>query len=130
MTVTKEDPPKVVQPKPITLAGRTIPVKLPTLDQAMEWEVTLRAIARMEKEGIDYETLKIQKDRFYRIMKGLFVNDADKEWIDGARLDGIVSLDQEEVISLMTNVINAHKNDIPGGPANRSAKRAAARKRS
>lgn len=113
----------------VTACGRDILVKVPTVEQLMAWEKIISAISEMHLGAADYEMLRTQTDRFYQITTGVFVNDADKEWIEAGRMDGTVSIADPEIIGLMGAVAKAFEAHLPGAGANRKAKRAAARKR-
>lgn len=119
----------VAAKKAIVVEGRSIEVKLPTAEQLMAWEATLSTISKMQSSVVEYEKIRAQVDRFYRIASGLFVHQADKDWLEEARLDGVVSIEKDSVLGMITNVIELYKDDMPGAPANRAQKRAAARKK-
>lgn len=121
--------PPVEVPKVITVEGREIEVKMPTAEQLMAWEATLTAISKMQATATEYEKIRTHIDRYYRIATGLFVNEDDKEWIQEGRLDGVISIEKESVLGMVSAVIEAYKDEMPGAPANRAQKRAAARKK-
>lgn len=127
MTAAKKATPSKTAPKTITLEGRVIEVKMPTAEQFMAWEATVSAITQMQIEAMDFPETRIQIDRFYRIAQGIFVHDADKEWLAEARLDGVVSIEKESVLGMVKSVIDAYADET--SEANRSTRRAAARKK-
>lgn len=123
-------PAKAADPKRIVVEGRTVEVKKPTAEQLMAWESTISAIASMQEasEG-DYEKIRTHMNRFYRIAAGVLVNAEDKEWLEDARLEGVITIEKDSVIGMMNSVLEVYKDEFPGMPTNRAEKRAAVRKR-
>lgn len=120
--------PPAAPPKEIIVEGHEIAVKMPTAEQLMAWQATLEAIAALQVTAGEFEKVRTQIDRFYRIAAGLFVHDADREWLEEARLDGLVSLEKESVLGMVTAVVEAYKDELANA-GNRADRRAAARKK-
>jgi hypothetical protein len=112
--------------KTITVEGRQIAVKMPTAEQLMAWEATISVITNMQLDAVDFPQTRAVVDRFYRIAQGTFVHEADKEWLTEARLDGVVSIEKESVLGMVKAIVDAYADDTG---ANRSTRRAAARKK-
>lgn len=116
-------------PKTLKVLGRDILVKMPTAEQLMALEETISAVVASQKRAEEYETTKAIINRYYRITTGLFVDDADKQWVADGREDGTITLFEPDVLNIATNVIKLFEGDFPGAPQNRADKRAAARKK-
>lgn len=129
MTAVKKVPARKASAKTITVEGRDIAVKMPTAEQLMAWQSTLTAISEMQEATAEYEKIRTHVDRYYKIATGLFVDDVDKEWVQDGRLDGTISIEKDSVLGMVTAVLEVYKDEMPGEPANRVAKRAAARKK-
>jgi hypothetical protein len=127
--VTAQAPAQVKMLKTIWVEGRDIEVKMPTAEQLMAWEATLTAISKMHASSVEYDKIRTHIDRYYRIAKGLFVHDEDKEWLEEGRLDGVISIEKDSVLGMISAVIEVYKEQMPGAADNRAARRAVARKK-
>lgn len=111
--------------KTIVVEGREIAVKRPTGGQLLAWEAIISGIQKMDMETVDFPQMRAHNDRFYRLVAGLFVEEADKEWLIDAELDGVVSIEKESTQDIMNAVIAAYAE---GEEDNRAQRRAAKRK--
>lgn len=109
---------------PITFQGREIYVRMPTPDQLVVWQRTVRMLQR---EDLDWtaDTVMTALDRSRRIIGSLFVSEKDNDWLDDEMLDGRVGLkDTAQIIQL---TVEAFADAAKQG-GNRATRRAPAKK--
>jgi hypothetical protein len=126
-TVTKRTPVKAAE-KYITVEGRKIAVKMPSVEQLMAWQATLEALGAMQEEAAEFEKIQRHIDRFYRIASGLFADIQDRVWLEDARLDGVISIEKPSVLGMVTAVVEAYRDQLPGTADNRGSRRAVRKK--
>lgn len=115
-------------PKTVVVEGRKIAVKKPTVDQIILWNEIVNEMTKLKGKVDQIEEITLRVNQFHRITTGLFVNAEDKTWWDDGRFNGIISLEDESVLSLVNGAAEAYGDEIEAA-ANRAERRAVERKK-
>jgi hypothetical protein len=106
----------------ITFRGREIWVKLPSPEQYLVWQRSIKMIEKMEDSEADWNASQVLRalERGRGIIDSVILNEPDKEWLDNQWLDGAFGL--VETVQILQLATEAFAED---DTANRATKRAA-----
>jgi hypothetical protein len=112
----------------ITFQGRSIWTRMPTPEQLLVWDRTVRSLTEAPPDA-SWTGSQVMKslDRLRRIVDTILVNRADVEWLDDEFLDGKLTFkDLAPMIALVVDGF-ADAAEQANATSNRAAKRAAAK---
>lgn len=110
---------------PIPFKGRTIHMKMPSPEQLLVWQRTMRQFEAMDTSAMNGHQALNAIDRCVRIVTSLFALPKDREWLDDALLDEEVKLN--DLLPLMSDTVTAF-GEAAAESGNREERRAAAKK--
>lgn len=107
----------------VPLGGRDVEMRKPTDGSLVVLARTFRGISKIE--NVD-ELTDEQRDKAIRnlgtvgkVVEGMIVKDADKDWLDDAMIDGDVSA--EEVYEAVALAVRKLNGSADAGPAKKAA---------
>lgn len=118
--------------KPMKLIGREVLLKCPTLEQIVALEDICDELVEAEKSDQSYPEAKVLFNKYYRMINALMPRPEDKQWLEDGRIEGYITLRNPEVAQIPLRVVEMFKAELEAmgtEPANRSDRRAAARKK-
>jgi hypothetical protein len=121
MTEPNTEDPRVPE-LPVQFAGREIYVKLPSPEQLLVWQRTVKQLQGADVGSFTGAQALKALDRARRIIDTVLANDSDKEWLDDEFLDG--SLGLRDAGALITLTVEAYA-DAAEAEGNRETRRAA-----
>lgn len=110
----------------ITFRDRTMRVKLPTPEQLLVWQRTIKLLQSADENGWDGEQVMRALERTRKIIDSVLLERLDRDWLDDEMLDGNLTLIETAQIIQLSIEAFGQKNDAPAKAAPR--KRAARRK--
>lgn len=109
---------------PVPFKGREIHMRMPTPEQLLVWQRTMKQFENMNAAGMNAHQALNAIDRCVRIITSLFVQPKDREWLDDGLLDQEIKLN--DLLPLMSDTIEAFRAVVQES-GNREERRAAAK---
>ena len=121
---TEQAEEEIVYPElPVTFAGREIFVRMPTPEQLLVWERTVKRLTEAPPdESWNGSAVLASLERLRKIVDSIFVNRTDIDWLDDQFLDR--KLDFKALVPFITLVVDAFADAAEEAAPNREAKRA------
>lgn len=120
--MTEPNTAETVPELPVQFHGREIYVRLPSPEQLLVWQRTVRQLQGADVASFSGAQAMKTLDRARRIIDSILANDSDKEWLDDEFLEGTIGL--MDASRLITLTVEAYA-DASQEEGNRETKRAA-----
>lgn len=114
---------------PVQFRGREVYVRLPTPEQLLVWQRTVRQLQNADTASFSGAEALRALDRARRIIDSVIANPSDKDWLDDEFLDGTMGLkDAGALITLTVEAFSEAAENEGNRETRRTTKKAAPKK--
>jgi hypothetical protein len=113
----------------IAFKGRSMWVKMPTPEQLLVWQRTIKLLQGPDVDGWGADQVMRALERTRKIIDSVLVDAADRDWLDDEMLDnGLTLIDTADIIRLTVEAFGTKTEDgkpVKAAPRKRATRRKA-----